>query len=323
MSECPIVSVVTPCFNEQEVIAEAHRRITESCSPYQPNYEIVYVNDGSTDETWATIEAICRRDSNAVGVNLSRNHGHQVALTAGLTVAQGARILILDADLQDPPELLPEMMKIMDEGCDVVYGVRQHRSGETWFKVKTAMLFYRLLRQISDVEIPVDTGDFRLMSRRALDIFLSMPERHRFVRGMVSWIGLRQRPLAYERQARLAGHSKYPLAKMTRFAFDAVTGFSVKPLKIAIYLGAITSGIALLSVAYVFWSWVTGHAVAGWSSLMVVVLLLGSVNLFVLGIIGEYLGQIFLESKRRPLFIIDQICRGAKDSGAVTPRPTS
>jgi len=283
---------------------------------------IIFVNDGSTDATWSTIESICQKDSRVVGVNLSRNHGHQVALTAGLTVAQGTRIFILDADLQDPPELLPEMMKVMDEGCDVVYGVRKHRSGETWFKLKTAMIFYRLLRQISDIEIPVDTGDFRLMSRRALDIFLSMPERHRFVRGMVSWIGLRQRPLAYERQARFAGHSKYPFAKMIRFAFDAITGFSVKPLKIAIYLGGITSGIALLTVAYVFWSWITGHAVAGWSSLMVVVLLLGSANLFVLGIIGEYLGQIFLESKRRPLFIIDQICRGSKDTESVTSKPS-
>jgi glycosyltransferase involved in cell wall biosynthesis len=244
-----------------------------------------------------------------VGVSLSRNHGHQLALTAGLTVARGERVLIVDADLQDPPELLPEMMQAMDEGCDVVYGVRKQRSGETWMKLQTAKIFYRLLRQIAEFDIPADTGDFRLMSRRALDIFLSMPERHRFVRGMVSWVGLRQRPLLYERQARFAGRSKYPWAKMIRFAFDAITGFSVKPLKIAIYIGTLIGVLAVLTLGYVFRSWVTGHVVAGWTSLMVVVLLIGAAQLFVLGIIGEYLGQIFLESKRRPLFIIDQIYR--------------
>jgi hypothetical protein len=205
--------------------------------------------------------------------------------------------------------VLPEMMKVMDQGCDVVYGVRKKRGGETWFKLQTAALFYRLLRQVADIEIPVDTGDFRLMSRRALDVFLSMPERQRFIRGMVSWIGLRQVPLLYDRQARFAGQSKYPFTKMLRFAFDAITGFSVQPLKIAIYLGAIAGGMALLSVVYVMWSWLNGQVVAGWTSLMVVVLLMGSAQLFVMGIIGEYLGQIFLESKRRPLFVIDQIYR--------------
>jgi len=312
MSRGPIVSVVTPCFNEVEVIGETYRRIAETCRRYGPSWEIVFVNDGSTDRTWSAIESICQNDSQVVGVNLSRNHGHQVALTAGLTVARGERIFILDADLQDPPELLPEMMKLMDEGCDVVYGVRKHRSGETWLKIKTAMIFYRILRQISDFDIPVDTGDFRLMSRRALNVFLAMPERHRFVRGMVSWIGFRQCPLAYERQARFAGHSKYPFMKMVRFAFDAITGFSIKPLKIAIYLGAVTGAMALVCVAYVIWSWTQGATVAGWPSLMFVVLLLGSVQLFVLGIIGEYLGQIFVESKRRPLFIIDEICRSGE-----------
>ena len=315
MNQRPLVSVVTPCYNEEEVIGETYRRITKACEPYHPAYEIVFVNDGSRDSTWSALESICRGDPQVVGVNLSRNHGHQLALTAGLTVAQGERIFILDADLQDPPELLPAMMKMMDDGCDVVYGVRKKRAGETWLKLQTAMLFYRLLRQISDIEIPVDTGDFRLMSRRALDVFLSMPERHRFVRGMVSWIGMRQLPLAYDRQARFAGQTKYPFAKMLRFAFDAITGFSVKPLKVAIYLGAMAGGLSLLALAYVFLSWLTGQVVPGWSSLMVVVLLLGSAQLFVLGIIGEYLGQIFLESKRRPLFIIEQICRGGESPG--------
>ena len=305
----PTVSIVTPCYNEEEVIGETYRRLAEVCRPYLPACEIVFVNDGSRDATWSKIEALCQKDPTVVGVNLSRNHGHQLALTAGLTVARGARIFILDADLQDPPELLADMMKAMDEGCDVVYGVRRSRGGETWFKLKTAALFYRLLQGVADIEIPVDTGDFRLMSRRALDVFLSMPERQRFVRGMVSWIGLRQVALPYDRQARFAGQSKYPFAKMLRFAFDAITGFSVKPLKIAIYLGVIAGGMALLSVIYVMWSWLSGQVVAGWTSLMVVVLLMGSAQLFVMGIIGEYLGQIFLEAKRRPLFVIDQIYR--------------
>jgi glycosyltransferase involved in cell wall biosynthesis len=307
----PTVSIVTPCYNEEEVIGETYRRLAEVVLPYLPWCEIIFVNDGSKDSTWKAIEAICEKDPCVVGVNLSRNHGHQLALTAGLSVAQGARIFILDADLQDPPELLTAMMKVMDDGCDVVYGVRRKRGGETWLKLQTASLFYRLLRQVADIEIPVDTGDFRLMSRRALDVFLSMPERQRFVRGMVSWIGLRQVPLPYDRQARFAGQSKYPFTKMLRFAFDAITGFSVQPLKIAIYLGAIAGGLALLSVLYVMWSWFNGEVVAGWTSLMVVVLLMGSAQLFVMGIIGEYLGQIFLESKRRPLFVIDQIYRGA------------
>ena len=322
MSQSAIkLSVVTPCFNEAEVIGETYRRLTSVCLPYRSTYEIIFIDDGSTDETWPAIQSICQFDPHVVGVSLSRNHGHQLALTAGLTVAQGERILILDADLQDPPELLPEMMKVMDEGCEVVYGVRKHRSGETWLKLKTAQFFYRLLRQMSDIDIPADTGDFRLMSRRSLNVFLSMPERHRFVRGMVSWVGFRQRPLYYERQARFAGTSKYPWAKMIRFAFVAITGFSVKPLKIAIYVGLMIGLLAVLSLIYVLWSWLTGHVVAGWSSLMVVVLLIGSAQLFVLGIMGEYLGQIYLESKGRPLFIIDHIYRGksasSEESGAI------
>jgi glycosyltransferase involved in cell wall biosynthesis len=312
MIQRPPVSVVIPCYNEEEVIVETHRRVSAACRASWPECEIVMVNDGSKDSTWQCIEAICAKDPHAVGVNLFRNHGHEVALTAGLTVALGERIFILDADLQDPPELLPDMMRMMDEGPDVVYGVRRKREGETWFKLQSSKLFYRMLRQFSDVDIPVDTGDFRLMSRRALDVFLSMPERRRFVRGMVSWIGLRQVPLLYDRHARFAGRTKYSVTKLLGLATDAITAFSIKPLKVAIYLGAVASAIALLSLVYVFWSFAAGVAVPGWSSLMVVVLLLGSAQLFVLGIIGEYLGQIFLESKRRPLFIIDQICRAGE-----------
>jgi glycosyltransferase involved in cell wall biosynthesis len=316
------VSVVTPCFNEMEVMKETYRRISAACGPYAPSYEIVLVDDGSTDRTWEVIESLCQTDPCVVGVRLSRNHGHQIALTAGLTIARGERIFILDADLQDPPELLSDMMRMMDGGYDIIYGQRQKRVGETWFKLKTAQLFYRVLRIFSDIDIPVDTGDFRLMSRRALNVFLSMPERHRFVRGMVSWIGLRQAPLLYERQARFAGISKYPWIKMLRFAFDAITGFSVKPLKIATFAGALCGLCALLSLIYVFWSWVENNVVAGWTSLMAVVLLVGATQLMVLGIIGEYLGQIFLESKRRPLFVIDKIFRkeGKISPGAVGRR---
>lgn len=321
--QIPRVSIVTPCYNEEAVIGETYRRLADVVRPYGSSCEIIFVNDGSRDATWSAIQALCAQNPQVVGVSLSRNHGHQLALTAGLTVAQGERIFILDADLQDPPEFLVDMMKVMDEGCDVVYGVRRKRGGETWFKLQTAALFYRLLREVSDVEIPVDAGDFRLMSRRALEVFLAMPERQRFVRGMVSWIGLRQVPLLYDRQARFAGESKYPFAKMLRFAFVAITGFSVQPLKIAIYLGAIAGAVALLSVLYVLWSWIHGEVVAGWTSLMVVVLLMGSAQLFVMGIIGEYLGQMFLESKRRPLFVIDQVYRVEAGAAPSKAYPTT
>lgn len=261
-------------------------------------------------------------------MKLSRNHGHQLALTAGLTQCRGDRILVIDADLQDPPELLADMLALADRGADVVYGQRRTRKGETRFKTATAAMFYRLLRRLVDIDIPLDAGDFRLMSRRALDVLNNMPEHHRFIRGMVSWIGMRQVPILYDRDARYAGETKYPLRKIIRFAIDAITGFSVAPLRLASFLGVIAAGLSLLLMIYTLGSWLLGSTIAGWTSLTSIVLLIGSVQLIVLGIIGEYLGRLYVEAKRRPLFVIEAIQSQAfaTDAGAApgpgfTPPP--
>lgn len=304
----PALSIVVPCYNEEDNLALLHRRVSDApATVVGTDYELILVDDGSTDATWERIARLADDDPHVVGVHLSRNHGHQLALSAGLSVCRGHRILILDADLQDPPELLPEMYRLMDEGADVVYGVRTERQGETWFKQVTAKLFYRLLGQLVDIPIPFDTGDFRLMSRRALDVLNSMPEQHRFVRGMVSWIGFTQTPIAYTRQPRYAGATKYPLTKMVRFAVDAITGFSVKPLRLSSYIGGVFGLFGLVLLLRSLYVWMVGGAIVGWTSLMSAVLILGSAQLFVLGIIGEYLGRLFIEAKGRPLFVIKEV----------------
>ena len=304
------LSAVVPCYNEEQVLSELHNRLSAACHKAMgDDYEIVLVNDGSQDKTWPIIKAMVEKDPHVVGVNLSRNHGHQLALTAGLSVCVGDRILILDADLQDPPELLEDMLALADQGADVVYGQRRSRAGETWFKKATAAWFYRVLRKMTDVDIPVDSGDFRLLSRRALDTLQTMPEQFRFIRGMVTWIGYKQVPLPYDRAERFAGVTKYPLKKMIRFSLDAITGFSTKPLRVASYTGIFLSLLSGLMIAYTLYSWATGSVVAGWTSVMAVVLLLGAANMLFLGVIGEYLGRLFIESKHRPLFIIEEIAR--------------
>jgi len=312
------LSVVTPCYNEEESLDELHRRTSAACcASVGTDYEIVLVNDGSRDQTWMRMVLLAERDPHVVAVKLSRNHGHQLALSAGLSVCGGERVLVLDADLQDPPELLAPMMARMDAGADVVYGQRIKRMGETAFKRLTARVFYRLFRRMVDIEIPLDAGDFRLMSRRAVDILNRMPEHHRFIRGMVGSIGFRQEPMPYERAARFAGKTKYPLSKMVRFALDAITGFSIKPLRFASWLGLGSGMAGLLLVLYVLSSWIGGRAVEGWTSVMIVILMLGSSQLLVLGLIGEYLGRLYLEAKNRPLFIIESTLRGAR-----APLPT-
>ncbi len=302
------LSVVVPCYNEEEGVRELHRRVSTVCHDCVGDaYELVLINDGSRDATWKIMRELSAVDKHVVAINLSRNHGHQLALSAGLQMCRGERIFIIDADLQDPPELLPRMMERMDDGCDVVFGQRTKREGETVFKKASAFAFYRLLNMMVDIDIPQDTGDFRLMSRRSLDILNSMPEQHRFIRGMVSWIGMRQEALPYERAARFAGETKYPLSKMIRFAIDAITGFSIRPLRIASYLG-IGFGIAtLMLLAYVFAQYFLGKTVEGWTSLAVIILALGSVQLFVAGVLGEYLGRLYVESKGRPLFVIQEV----------------
>jgi polyisoprenyl-phosphate glycosyltransferase len=303
------LSIVVPCYNEQECLAALHRRLTAAArEAVGDDYELVLVNDGSTDRSWPMMRDLANEDPRLVAVNLSRNHGHQLALTAGLDLSHGDTILIIDADLQDPPELLPAMLETMrKEAADVVYGVRRSRAGETAFKRATAHGFYRLLSRATDINIPVDTGDFRLMSRRALEALLAMPEQSRFIRGMVAWIGFRQVPFPYDRDVRFAGETKYPFRKMLRFAFDALTGFSSAPLKLASHAGLWLSLGSLLIMAYIIFAWLAGRSIPGWTSLMLVVVLLGAVQMFVLALMGEYIGRLYNESKRRPLYIVQEV----------------
>jgi polyisoprenyl-phosphate glycosyltransferase len=304
----PRLSVVTPCYNEEGSLRELHRRVSAACQrTVGDDYEIVLVNDGSRDSTWPRMILLAECDRHIIAVNLSRNYGHQLALSAGLGVCRGQRIFILDADLQDPPELLPPMMARMDDGADVVYGQRLMRQGETVFKRCTAAAFYRVLRHLVDIDVPLDTGDFRLMSRRTVDLLNRMPEQHRFVRGLVSWIGFRQEALPYHREARFAGNTQYPLGKMLRLSIDAITSFSTKPLRIASWLGIITGMGGLLAILYVLRAWLLGNAISGWTSLMAVTILLGSSQLLVMGLMGEYLGRLCVEAKGRPLFVIESI----------------
>jgi dolichol-phosphate mannosyltransferase len=302
------LSVVVPCFNEQESLGELVRRVSAACqSAVGADYELILVNDGSVDRTWPEILRLSQQHRAIVGVNLARNHGHQLALTAGLSLAKGERIFIIDADLQDPPELLTEMMKQLDAGADVVFGQRIQRDGETAFKKFTASMFYRLLRALADAPIPTDTGDFRLMDRRVLDVLLSMPEQHRFVRGMIAWIGFRQVGVPYRRDVRFAGTSKYPLRKMMRFAMDAITGFSVAPLRLSLYLGVGSVVVAFLVGLFALYSWLVLQTLHGWTSLVIIVLSFGAMQMFCLAIMGEYIGRTYIQTKQRPLFVIESI----------------
>ena len=311
------LSIVIPCFNEEACIPELHRRLTAAAGEaVGQGYEIVLVNDGSRDGSWPAMQKLADTDPHVVGVNLSRNHGHQLALTAGLDLCRGETILIIDADLQDPPELLSPMLESMrEQDADVVYGVRRSRSGETAFKRATAHGFYRLLSRATEIDIPLDAGDFRLMSRRALDALLAMPEQSRFIRGMVAWIGFRQVPFAYDREVRFAGTTKYPLSKMLRFALDALTGFSSAPLKLASHAGLLLSLGSLLILAYIAYAFVAGRSIQGWTSLMLVVVVLGAVQMFVLALMGEYIGRLYNEVKGRPLYIVQEVAGGEPAKG--------
>lgn len=308
----PALSVVAPCFNEEGVLPEFLQRVGLVLDGVAGTTEIVLVDDGSRDATWRVMTEAAASDKRIVAVRLMRNHGHQLALTAGLSICRGERILIIDADLQDPPELLPDMMKLMDQDNDVVYGRRRQREGDGPFKRATAFAFYRLIGRMTDVEIPLDAGDFRLLTRRVLDILLAMPERHRFVRGMVAWIGGRQVPILYDRKPRAAGESKYPPAKMIRFAADAITAFSVVPLMASMTIGWIMAAVGFAFFIYSIVGWLLGATLPGWTSLMAAVGLLGGMQFLMLGIIGAYLGRLYDQSKGRPLFMIRDIVGGGK-----------
>ncbi len=306
-SSCKL-SVIVPCYNEESVLGELHRRVTAVCRQVAgDDYEVVLINDGSRDATWARMTALAARDPRLRCIDLTRNYGHQYAVTAGLSLSRGERVLLLDADLQDPPELLPAMMEKLDAGFDVIYGQRRSREGEGVFKRATAALFYRLLRRLSDVEIPQDTGDFRLMRRAVVEALNTLPEQHRFVRGMVAWVGFRQTAVPYDRQQRRSGESHYPVWKMVSLAIDAITSFSIVPLRMIVTLAGVTFVFSVLLMIYAAVSWAFFNAVQGWTSLISVVLFLGSVQLLALGIIGEYVGRTFIESKRRPAYLIREV----------------
>ena len=320
------LSIVVPCYNEEEGLREFHRQTTAAARALcGPKFELIMVDDGSTDNTWKLINELSAEDRNVVAVRLARNHGHQLALTAGLSTVRGDVVLVIDADLQDPPELLTPMYAMMvREDADVVYGLRRSRAGETHFKRKSAEAFYRLLARITRVQIPVDTGDFRLMSRRISDQLVQMPEHDRFIRGMVAWLGYKQVAYEYDRHPRFAGTTKYPLMKMIGFAADALISFSMVPLRIATYVGALlTTVLTFVGIAAVI-GWIFSGTVPGWTSLTLLVVMISSVQLLVLGLIGEYIGRIYIQSKNRPLFLISHLHRrgrlpGHVPSGSLVP----
>jgi dolichol-phosphate mannosyltransferase len=302
------LSVVVPCFNEEESLLEFHRRMTESCAKTgAASYEIVYVNDGSSDGTFRIMRDLQSQNPFVRIIDLARNYGHQIALSAGLAHAQGECVLTIDADLQDPPELLPIMMGKIEEGADVVYAQRRQRRGESFFKRATAFSFYRLLARIGGTPIPVDTGDFRLMRRDVVDVLVKMPEAHRFLRGLVAWIGFTQVPIQYDRDVRFAGTTKYPFLKMLAFSIDAITSFAMTPLRVVFALSMFSLILAGLMFGWTLYSFLKLNSVPGWPSVMTVFLFFTSVQLFALAMIGEYVGRIFMESKRRPLYVVRAI----------------
>ena len=303
-----LLSVVVPCFNEEAVIPETHRRLVAVIEKAPGiDFEIVYVDDGSRDATLDLLRGFQRTDPRVRVLALSRNFGHQIALTAGLAEAVGDVVAVIDADLQDPPETILEMLDHWRRGADVAYGVRAEREGETAFKRWTAMAFYRLLARVANVSIPLNAGDFRLMDRKVVNAFLDMPERDRFVRGMVAWTGFRQEPVSYRRNARVAGATKYPLKKMLRLAVDSILSFSLAPLRMATWCGFLAAWLALSGIVYaavlrVFTNvWVTG-----WTLLFIAILFLGGVQLVLIGVLGEYLGRIYAEVKQRPLYLVKE-----------------
>lgn len=298
-------SIIVPLYNEEAVIKESYRRLTAALGGLE--YELLFVNDGSRDRTAVLAREICDSDKRVKLISFSRNFGHQPAITAGMNYAGGDAIIVIDADLQDPPELIPLMIEKWREGYEVVYGKRTRRKGETVFKKITAKAFYRVLNALTDVEIPVDVGDFRLIDRKVCQALKSLPERNRYVRGLVSWVGFKQTFVEYVRDERFAGETKYPLKKMLKFAGDGLTAFSYKPLKISTFLGGILSGVSFLYLLVIICRKLFGDVgITGWASTMAVILFFNGITLVMLGIIGEYIGRIFDETKGRPIYIVGE-----------------
>jgi polyisoprenyl-phosphate glycosyltransferase len=304
MRKARLVSIVAPMHDEQESAREFYRRVGEALR--ENPFELVIVDDGSRDGTGEVLREIADADPRVKVVELSRNFGHQTAVTAGLDHASGDAVVMIDADLQDPPELIPEMLERWSDGADVVYAVRTRRAGETAFKLATANLFYRLISKLSDVRLQANSGDFRLLDRRALDALLAMRERNRYLRGMTVWVGFTQTAVEYERDARYAGETKYPLRKMIRFALDAIVSFSHTPLQMATILGFVFAALAFIGIPIAIGMRIAGQFVPGITSTIIAVLLLGGIQLMAIGIIGEYVGRIYDEVKQRPLYLVRQ-----------------
>ena len=301
------ISVVVPVFNEEEIIDLFYERAKSVLGGmHELSWEIVFVDDGSSDGSYTKLSALASRDPNVKVLKFSRNFGHQIAITAGVDEARGDCVVVIDSDLQDPPEVIPSMVEQWRQGYDVVYGVRSEREGETAMKLMTASMFYRLLGRLTNVQIPANVGDFRLMSRRVVDQLKLLREKDRFVRGLVSWVGFNQTGVTYHREARQAGVTKYPLRKMIKFAFDGITSFSTAPLKLATWTGYLAALAAVLYLISVFVQRALGITVEGWATIMVAMLFLGSVQLICLGILGEYLGRIFNEVMPRPMYVVQE-----------------
>jgi dolichol-phosphate mannosyltransferase len=316
-SQEALLSVIVPVFNESEGIAMFYQRASAALAAIPGvRYELVFVDDGSRDDSGLQLARFAADDPHVRVIRFSRNFGHQMAITAGLDHARGDCLAVIDADLQDPPEVIGDMVTQWRAGYDVVYGVRAKRDGEGRMKLWTASVFYRLLNRITGIHIPVDVGDFRLLSRRAADHLRQLREQDRFVRGLVSWIGFRQTGVTYNRDKRFAGETKYPYRKMLKFALDGITSFSTMPLKVAMWMGYAASGLAFLYLLTVFIQKLLGHTVEGWATIMVALLFLGGTQLICLGIIGEYVGRIYSESKGRPLYIVEEVlgADGAADA---------
>ena len=315
------LSVIIPCYNEEAVLRTTHERLSNVCKKQMAglDYELIFVNDGSVDQTQHILMQLQRQDPHVRVLGLSRNFGHQIALTAGLEQAAGDAVVIIDADLQDPPEVIPQMVQLWREGNDVVYGIRREREGEGRFKLWTAKAFYRLINRLSDTKMPLDAGDFRLLDRKVVEVIKTMPERARFLRGMVSWAGFRQVSISYDRSARQAGDTKYPLRKMIHFAMDGIISFSLVPLKLAIWTGFLAIWIAVAGIIVAIIDRLLEKDLTRvWASLFVAVLFMAGVQLVSLGIIGEYLGRIYTEVKRRPLYVVQERL-GFADQSKTTP----
>ncbi|MDD2261007.1 MAG: glycosyltransferase family 2 protein [Clostridia bacterium] len=300
-------SLVIPLYNEEEVIHECIKRVTNVMHNNEFDYEIIFVNDGSSDSTEEIVKQYCDKDKHLKLISFSRNFGHQTAISAGMDNAEGDAIIVMDADLQDPPEVVLKLIEKYEEGFDVVYAIRSKRKGESFFKKITAKMFYRFLKNMCEVDIPVDTGDFRLISRQVCDVLKGLTERNRYVRGLVSWVGFKQTGIYYEREERYAGKTKYPLKKMLKLSVDGITSFSTKPLKLTKWIGIFMAAVGFIYAIIVIIQKLVGIQMqTGWASTMVTILLIGGIQLIMLGITGEYIARIFDESKNRPLYIIKE-----------------